>query len=51
MSGECGEVVHRFPQNGNPIAGFWKTSGLVLGGMAALVAIACATEENVCNGD
>jgi hypothetical protein len=33
---------------GNPSAGFWKTTGLVLGGMLVVAVISCATTEAVC---
>jgi hypothetical protein len=36
---------------GNPSGGFWKTTGLVLGGMFVLAAIGCATTNSVCDTD
>ena len=36
---------------GNPSGGFWKTTGLVLGGMLVLTAIGCATTDSVCDTD
>jgi hypothetical protein len=37
---------------GNPSSGFWKTTGLVIGGMFVLTAIACATTApSVCDTD
>jgi hypothetical protein len=36
---------------GSPSSGFWKTTGLVVGGMFVVVAISCATRENVCDTD
>jgi hypothetical protein len=38
-------------RTGNPTAGFWKTTGLVIGGLALLTVVACATEENACVSD
>ena len=36
---------------GSPSAGFWKTTGLVIGGMFVLVALGCATTDSVCDRD
>jgi hypothetical protein len=36
---------------GNPSGGFWKTTGLVIGGMLVVTAIACATTDSVCYTD
>jgi hypothetical protein len=36
---------------GNPTGGFWKTTGLVIGGMFVLVAIGCATTDSACDTD
>jgi hypothetical protein len=36
---------------GNPSAGFWKTTGLVIGGMFVLTAIGCATTTSACDND
>jgi hypothetical protein len=36
---------------GNPSNGFWKTAGLVVGGMVVLTAIGCATTDSVCDTD
>jgi hypothetical protein len=36
---------------GNPSGGFWKTTGLVLGGIVVLAVIGCATSANSCNGE
>jgi hypothetical protein len=38
-------------RTGSPTAGFWKTTGLVIGGLAVVTVIACATEENACVAD
>lgn len=38
-------------KTGNPSGGFWKTTGLVLGGMLVLAAIGCATTDSVCDTD
>jgi hypothetical protein len=38
-------------KTGNPGAGFWKTTGLVVGGMFVLAAIGCATTDSVCDTD
>jgi hypothetical protein len=36
---------------GNPTDGFWKTAGLVLGGMFVLAIVGCATTDSVCDTD
>jgi hypothetical protein len=36
---------------GNPSAGFWKTTGLVIGGMVVLAAIGCASTDTACSND
>jgi hypothetical protein len=38
-------------KTGNPGAGFWKTTGLVVGGMFILAAIGCATTDSACGTD
>ena len=38
-------------KTGNPTAGVWKTTGLVMGGMLAVVVVACTVGGTSCESD